>query len=376
MHLPNPHFGHPPTAWRLALLGLLPAMSACSVDYGVATIDDAVPQLWELLHGADTDPEPLDILVNDAGDISALGELHSVSDPPIDVRLDAAFQRNHWGESTTRCQLQLSFSLPNEAEPEEVEEPEPDPEPTLEIARPEVPGTCAFTESDPDETGGGEGGGPDNWYVSGSLSGPEEIRLEGELTHWVLELVYAEDGKLRYELADCSVDTFPFGQALDLVVPSTENDLDAFQVDDAIAVGSEVVFAWPDGEEFDGSGRYKLPASEPLALHWDTPDGDPVLADGELPTSSWELRIHNAESSGSTYQWLYCMPDAEGFMELSAEDLGQLHFNAATDEETVKTNLDLHLSTQAPQWETPWARSMQVRTTISDGGGLYLDPGP
>lgn len=350
------------------LLGLLPCLSACAMDYGVSGIADTHPSLWQELQGSPPPPSSVDL--GEGQDETPDVTDNTDGEPEIDVRLDAAFQRNHWGRTVTRCQVQLSFSLPNEAEVDEEAHGNP-----IEIARPEEPGQCAFTEVDPDSLED-NGGGQDNWYVSGGLSGPDEVLLVGDTADWTLELTQAEDGKLRYELVDCDVDTFPFGQALDLVVPSAEADLDAFEVSDALAIGSEVVLTNPGPDELDANGRFNLPAGASFDLHWETPDGEPVLADGELADRSWELRVQNEEyASNQAHQWLYCQPDAEGAMQLDPEHIALFEFNAGSHEESVETHVDLHLSTEAPQWETPWGRSVQVRTTISDGGPLYLDPG-
>lgn len=352
------------------LLLVLPGLAACSMDYGVAGIHTGTPALYEALQGPAPAPYMGGTGEADPGDLE--GSEEAEGSPQIDVRLDAAFQRNLWGTNVTRCQVQLSFSLPNEAE---VDHSQQGHGQVVEIARPEEPGTCAFTEIDPDdieEHDPGEGG--DNWYVSGSLSGPEEIWLVGDTADWVLQLVHAEDGQLRYELPACSVETFPFGQALDLVVPSTEEDLEAFEVTDALAVGSEVLLTSPGPEALDSNGRYRLGEDEDLLLSWESPQGDPVLDSGEVSAPQWELRVQNAEYKGQTYQWLYCMPDAEGTARISGQDLASLHFNAAGDEETVETYLDLHSVTDAPMWETPWGSSLQVRATVSDGGPVYLDP--
>lgn len=338
------------------------------MDYGVAGIHTGIPQLAEALQGPAPAPYGDSTGEGDPGDLE--GNEEAEGSPQVDVRLDAAFQRNLWGTNLTRCQVQLSFSLPNEAEVDQSQQGQGQ---VIEIARPEEPGTCAFTEIDPDDLED-HGPGEDNWYVSGTLSGPEEIWLVGDTADWVLELVHAEDGQLRYELPHCSVETFPFGQALDLVVPSTEADLEAFEVTDALAVGSEVLLTWPDPASLDDNGRYRLGEDEDFTLRWESPDGDPVLDTGEVAAPDWELRLQNAEYKGQSYQWLYCMPDAEGELQVPGTELARFHFNAASDEETVETQLDLHSVTDAPMWETPWGSSLQVRTTVSDGGPIYLDP--
>lgn len=351
-----------------ALFGLLPVLSACAMDYGVAGLIDVPPNLAEALSSPPPSPGLISSGEEPAEDGEGSGNVEG--EPEISVRLDAAFQRNRWGSTVTRCQVQLSFSLPNEAPTEENTQ---NTGSTVEIARPEEPGTCAFTSIDPDSVEDG-GHHDDNWFVSGTLSGPEEIFLVGDTAEWTLELVHAEDGQLRYELPGCDVETFPFGQALDLVVPYADEDLGSFEVIDALAVGSEVVLTSPHAGVLDPNGSYRHGRGQELELIWDTPDGEPVLSDGSTAPAQWELRLQNAEWHGNTYQWLYCMPEEDGRLVLPAEVVEQLHFNAGSDEETVETSLDLHAVTDGQEWTTPWGSAIQVRTTVSDGGALYLDP--
>ena len=78
-----------------------------------------------------------------------------------------------WGEMQTRCQIEIAFQR-RHYEPRE-EDPNQGPPPE----RPEEPGQCVFhsqerPQGDPNGPGGNQ---PDNWFISGDISGPEVLYL-------------------------------------------------------------------------------------------------------------------------------------------------------------------------------------------------------
>ena len=157
--------------------------------------------------------------------------------PEIEMSLEAVLQRTRWGESLGRCQIEVAFR-----------EAETDPAPSQGSASPmillpETAGTCAYTALAPEEAGDpvGPGSGEDDWELLGTLSGSDVIYLHSETTTLTLHRQEIAGGKVRYELAECSIADFPFGQVFDLEVPSLEGAaIPGFYVEEALAVSPDV----------------------------------------------------------------------------------------------------------------------------------------
>jgi len=370
----------PPTvALCLVISGSL--WTGCAVDYGLADVVDPTLSLVETFAEP---PLPVGATLEDAtppAEYGATDEADGMGQ--VSVQLDAAFQRNRWGSHISRCQVQLSFHhfhlLEETEETEETdgdaasEENEPAPDEGNGTDDPAAPGDCVFDELDPDEGGGGDpGDGGDDWYESGELAGPEMLYLLGETTEWELELTQAEDGRLRYELDDCSVDTFPFGEVLDLVVPDELGHTDPFTVPEVLVVGAELTLLSPDEGQLE-QDQFVLEPGMSLAMSWEREGGDPVLADGTIVAPELELKLHNGTHNGSAFQFLDCAPDHEEGTEVTSSSLAQFSFNEDPDEQHFDTYLDLHAVTHSPGWTTPWGGQVQVKTTVSAGGGLFLE---
>ncbi len=361
----------PPTvALCLVISGSL--WTGCAVDYGLADVVDPTLSLVETFAEP---PLPVGTSLEDAtppAEYGATDEADGMGQ--ISVQLDAAFQRNRWGSHISRCQVQLSFHhFHLLEETEETEETEPAPDEGTGDDDPDAPGDCVFEELDPDEGGGGDPGDDgDNWYESGELAGPETLYLLGETTEWALILTQAEDGRLRYELDDCSVDTFPFGEVLDLVVPDEIGHADPFTVPEVLVVGAELTLLSPDEGQLQ-QDQFVLEPGMPLSMRWEREGGDPVLADGTVVAPELELKLHNGTHNGSAFQFLDCAPDHDEGTEVSGSALAQFSFNEDPDEQHFDTYLDLHAVTHSPGWTTPWGGQVQVKTTVSAGGGLFLE---
>jgi len=372
----------PPTvALCLTISGSLG--TGCAVDYALTDVVD--PSL-NLVETYVEPPLPVGTSLEDATPTAEYGATDEADGMgQVSVQLDAAFQRNRWGTHISRCQVQLSFHhfhLLEEDEEDEggdpgeeggSEESGPGPDEGSSPDQPTEPGDCVFEELDPDEGGGGDPGNDgDNWYESGELAGPEMLYLLGETTEWALVLTQAEDGRLRYELDDCSVDTFPFGEVLDLVVPDEIGHADPFTVPEVLVVGAELTLLSPDEGQLQ-QDQFVLEPGMPLSMRWERTDGDPVLADGTVVAPELELRLQNGTHNGSAFQFLKCAPDHDEGTEVSSSALAQFSFNEDPDEQHYDTYMDLHAVTHSPGWTTPWGGEVQVKTTISAGGGLFLE---
>ena len=73
-------------------------------------------------------------------------------DRPVDLAMDVAFQQNGYGRNVSRCQLQVAFR-PLEEEPSTMPGAEGPRPPGGQVAFPEEPGTCAFSEVERPQTG-------------------------------------------------------------------------------------------------------------------------------------------------------------------------------------------------------------------------------
>ncbi len=172
-----------------------------------------------------------------------------VFDLPLRISFDVAFQRNNWGLETTRCQVQVALYLEEEydglgmgSSPME-----------QEIEMPEEEGECVLTklpDPDPDqgeEWGDGEFPDSDNWRVRGSVEAGEVLYLRGQEDNYPLVRLEDEEGKIYYTLEDCQVDSFPFGEVLDLVtvLGNEDHPLYGFCLEDAFGVGPEMQIEVP-----------------------------------------------------------------------------------------------------------------------------------
>ncbi|MFT4975269.1 MAG: hypothetical protein ACI8S6_001156 [Myxococcota bacterium] len=287
----------------------------------------------------------------------------------IEVSADVALQRNNYGETISRCQIQLAFS------PTTWDEQEADEDKWV-VTPPDEPGTCAFSvEPEPTEAIPGEEG--DDWAVSGSLIGPDQIALVGEDITLLLSAVEVDGGALRYELPpeDCDDIDFPFGAVFDLDVSEGEvassDGLPGFVVEQALAIGPDVTLTAPSIEGLEGD-RVPHPQGEELVVRWALGDSAPEVGGvGLVPEV--ELKIYNQdrkrEHSG---EWLVCWPEADGGFTVPAQALSQLTANEAAGGDRWFASVTVHTITDSPPFEAPWGEPVQLRAHISEGGMILL----
>ena len=197
-----------------------------------------------------------------------LRELITGEPDEVQVRIDLAMQRLHWGESLIRCQVQVAFERRAYPPPEEPSTP---PE---SFNQPDGPGECAFTHRDPPEA---QADSQQNWYVSGHLQGPDAIYLHGDQ---VYELVrtQAEDGLVRYELRDCDEESFPAAEILSLEIPPTTHEvigdelaeLPEVWMENIVAVGPDIQLLSPSANSAPPTDwLHHAYSGNDLELRWD-----------------------------------------------------------------------------------------------------------
>jgi hypothetical protein len=305
----------------------------------------------------------------------AIGDAESLEDPEetadirdllgdeakeISIMFDASLQRNRWGEELQRCQVQVSFSLVS-----------PDPpagNPQESMEEPIGPGDCSFLQLDELE------GGTDNWYVSGELSGPESIHLHGDDLSYELVLTHAQDGRLRYELEDCTEEVFPYGQALALEIPeSGSDDLPAFWKDQAMVVGHDMIFYPPS--DIGDDGRYHGYSGEDLVIGWDVLGGAIVAGDQEILPYIQVKFNNNMTGEWNSLETMQCEPLSSEGTTISGSDLSQFTVNSFFGEDLYSTGMDVHTVYTGPDFEDPWGRSARSRSIVSVGGMMELVEG-
>ncbi len=288
----------------------------------------------------------------------------------IRVFVDVALQRTSFGQQVGRCQIQVAFEPVVWGDQDD----QPASEPPWAVAYPDQAGTCAFsTEPLPEE---GEPSAPDNWYVSGSLIGPPSIALTNMDRRIELLAVESEDGRVRYELPDCSEHSFPTREVFNLDVPETDDDgpgdtLPAFRIMDAFAVGPDVHLTTPIPDP-DIAGPLPHPIDTDLDVAWQF-DGDPPSIGGQVLDPRVELKLYNQDDlREQENQWLVCLPDDDGRFRLGADDLAAMTANPDPADDRWAASLTVHTITESPPFDTPWGESVQINAHISEGGFISL----
>ena len=298
----------------------------------------------------------------------------------IQIFADIALQRHNFGEFIGRCQIQFAFSPvpPKEdtEETDEVDDTNVDMEPWV-VANPEKPGTCAFSiEPKPNEIQPGDP--DDNWYVSGSIVGPDEIYLHSDVVDLRLPVHTLEDGSLRYELPveDCDDISFPISSVLTLDVPEGEtadiDNLPGFYIEEALVVGPDVIMTSPSVLPESGMEWMGQSIDEDMGVEWWF-DGDIPTIDGLAVYPEVLIKIYNQDLSGSANnEWLVCRPSEDGRFSIPSEDLAQLTANSSTEDPNWFASVTIHTTTESPSFTVPWGEPVQLRAHISEGGTVVL----
>jgi hypothetical protein len=294
------------------------------------------------------------------------------TEAPVDLKVDVAFQEHGFGSNTSRCQVQVAFrplpgpdgggGAPGEA-PGRVDSP-----PATQVARPDGPGMCAVSDV-PVNARERASGGVDNWQVSGEVIGPERVFVASAVDRIALTAAASDQGGVRYELADCDAERFPFSRTLGLDVPRSDDPdgVHPFEMPELIAVGPRVVL---DAPTLGPDGRLPvLPASEDLAVRW-TLDGDDPVVDGVRAESSTLVQLLNQDVDRvEPDRWLVCQPAEEGWFDVPVEFLAEL-LDGREDPSKWRTQVNVHTEFAGAEQPTPWGRALRVRAHVSVGGGV------
>jgi hypothetical protein len=302
-------------------------------------------------------------------DEEKLGEtgLEDTARPSLAERVvmsfSVALQRGDWGESLTRCQVELAFlergqhdGLFNSPSGQVIDYPT-------------TPGTCRYTSFTESEAALGL------WSIKGTRQAGQSVWLHGDEASLELELGIDDRGRYTYALNDCDEAAFPFAQVLDLEVPGDdgEDGLAGFEAPEAFAVGADIAIdALP--LPLDERGRLVLPAGEDLRVGWSYLQQQPSI-DGQAVEHLPYLMLRNMHPGDEQpFEALACLPSQLGTATIGAADLAQL--TPAGDPETGDPYVAFQLDAwyEGPAVQTPWRSSSRVLSMVTEGGILILEP--
>lgn len=281
------------------------------------------------------------------------------------MRIDAAIQHMGWGEQLTRCQIQVAFNRRWFAPPEETEEPQnPPPE------RPDEAGECIFHREQLLENGQGSQGGVDNWFISGDIFGPEELYLHSLEQTIILERMLAEDGLIRYEMADCRQETFPFGEIFDLEIPesSGENVVPEAYIEEVIVFGPNSRIETP--ADMEPHQQYQGFGADGLYFSWSFDDDVSELIEEQLSVQLTNNAHH--QPSWNYNEGMFCLPDTREDIEILPNELLQFTLNEYIGEGAFSIGLNVHGDYYGPEREDPWGNIFRTRVNITRGGMMEL----
>jgi len=346
------------------------------------------------------------------------------------LSFDVALQWTSWGDSLQRCQIQLAILEQHEGDglwgPVEGDHDDPGHAGGEQeagrgsIELPETPGTCLYTDlrvedsadpTDGDPSEGEPGDYPeydceehdddqegddhegddheddqpdgtvagcacDNWQISGSLYGPEEVFLHGRAQ--VITLTRhetGEDGQLRYEWDDCSPDAFPLGEVFDLELPDgpVGTTLPALWVEEAVAIGPGMTLTEPEAEILDNNTLVQ-PVTDSLDAAWAFGGVTPTVR-GEPMTRELHAYLRNHPwGDAATFEAIACLPESSESTALTipAELLGELQVNPDASSEQVYAAFQVDDIYQSPAFLTEWGQSVRVQSTVTEGGTVIL----
>ena len=286
--------------------------------------------------------------------------------PVIEFSIDVALQRAAWGQALGRCHLQAALRT---FEPKDEEmAPYGDGAEGGHIALPDAPLSCAYSEMEdmgPPIEAGSES---DNWAIAGADIAADEIHLVSDQMTIVLETVETQTGAIRYEWADCSQDTFPFGQVFDLHLPDAADAYIAgFDIPSAFAVGPDLSLLTPEAVEH----RVFHDQDTPLDMSWTDLHAMPDVRGEAVDVERTLWARNRAIDDPQPFEALACWPEADG-MVLERDLLGQLSPSSSAEDPDTVVGLQVDTVVTSPSFEAPWGSTISVRSTVSDGGDLVL----
>lgn len=281
----------------------------------------------------------------------------------IDMAFSVALQRGDWGQTVTRCQVEVAFLESGQHDGLFASTG------GLDITYPTTPGTCAYTSfaEDPPTVG--------IWSVRGTRRAADSIWLHGDDGSLELELSTDSRGRYTYALDGCDEERFPFARVLDLEVPghAADDGLEGFEAEQAFAVGPDLVITeLPDS--LDEQGRLVLTPGEDLELSW-TPLQDLPEVDGVPVASVTYLMLRNMHPGDpEPLEALACLPGEGSAATISAADLALLQpaEDPTTGDPYVAFQVDAWY--EGPAVTTPWRSTSRVLSVVTEGGIVILEP--
>jgi hypothetical protein len=298
-----------------------------------------------------------------------LGEtgLEDTGREPLPERIELAFsvalQRGDWGQSVTRCQVELAFLEAGQHDGLFASAG------GVDITYPTEPGTCAYTSFAEQPAAVGL------WSVRGTRRAAESIWLHGDEGSLELALSTDSRGRYTYALQGCDEASFPFARVLDLEVPGHDADdgLEAFEAEQAFAVGPDLaITALPD--TMDEQGRLVLAPGEDLALSWASLQALPEV-DGVAVAQVTYLMLRNFHPGDERpLEALACLPSETTATTISAADLALLEPSGdpTTGDPYIAFQVDAWY--EGPPVHTPWRSTSRVLSVVTEGGIVILEP--
>ncbi|MEC7984601.1 MAG: hypothetical protein VX278_05525, partial [Myxococcota bacterium] len=300
-------------------------------DYSLYEPSKFNPVEEEVVEGdttGETEQDSSEEIAEDTQEIEAPDE--------VKIRFDASIQRMKWGGQVMRCQIQLAFTRRWYPPPESGAAHEPQ-EP------PEGAGDCAFyrmEDSRPEAH--------DNWYISGDLFGPEEVYLYSEERTIPLELVRSEDGLLRYEMRDCSEDSFPFEEVFDLEIPSSveqEWAIPASYIEAALVFGPDLRITSP--YDIPSNHQYQMYASDGLDFSWEFLGDVPDVPELDELLSVW--LTNNRNQPWDYLERMNCLPDSRDDLYIPPSELTLFTLNDYLGQGEYGIGLNIHADYHGPE---------------------------
>jgi hypothetical protein len=281
----------------------------------------------------------------------------------FDISIDVAFQRSNFGQDVSRCQFQVALYYYYQSD-------------FLggggnqqHIDFPEEAGACLMTEFPEPQSNGDQ----DLWQIRGSIDAGEKIFLIGR--NQDLELHRSEDfgGRIFYDMADCSAESFPFSEVFDLNAPDANmgSDYDALYLEQAIVVGPSLRVTSP-GSDLVVDGQVFHPNDAEFEMAW--------VEAGEVPDLETEglrheklIFLRNAEKGQRhPFEAMACRPSTENRLLIPVETLQEFTANPTESADDYYTAIQVDSQTNAPSTETPWGQLLHSRAVVTDGGVIRL----
>ena len=283
----------------------------------------------------------------------------------IDFSIDVALQRSMWGGAVGRCHIQAALRL---FEPQDEDmKPFANSQGTV-LDLPNEPLACAHTAiSEPGEPID-VGGADDNWSIAGDPIASDEIFLLSDKQDIVLRATELTSGGARYEWQDCNPDLFPFGTVFDLHLPTSADALvPGFTVESAFAVGADVAIVEPDAS----GPHFSHNQADDLDMAWVELQDITDVRGEEVGVERVIWARNRRTDQHQPFEALACLPEDNG-MTIQATQLARLEANPEHEEANLLLGVQVDTVVTSPEFQTPWGRTISVRSTVSDGGDIIL----